>query len=102
MHLNQRREEKMSENNNPEVLADEELDDVSGGGCCVSEEPYNPDDYIPCPKGYDVKVSSWVTLDKCSDCKYILKTITSINRRDFGSGLGPSIVDWWCERPKKQ
>jgi hypothetical protein len=88
----------MSENNiNPEQLADEELDDVSGGGCCGTEE-LNNDDYIPCPKGYEVRILESVNLDKCSDCKYILKMLTPV-RNKFNKET--EIVDWWCDRPKK-
>jgi hypothetical protein len=77
----------MSENNiNPEVLADEELDAVSGGGCC---------DYIACPRGYDRPVGNGgvVNSDECDGCDHLRKKNTS--------SMGTRIAtQWYCERPK--
>jgi hypothetical protein len=57
----------MSEKENPELLAEEELDDVSGGGCCSSEEDYIKD----CPKGYTGLRKS-VSLNNCRGCGYLM------------------------------
>jgi hypothetical protein len=52
----------MSENKNPEVLAEEELDAVAGGGCCSDEGSSTP-----CVLGHPTKDYSE---SKCEGCAH--------------------------------
>jgi hypothetical protein len=78
----------MSDNINPEALADEELDAVAGGGCCDNEPGAKASDYIACPKGYE---GFTAYSDSCSGCPHI----GSI----FGYNLKIEKYMHFCNRP---
>jgi hypothetical protein len=87
----------MSENKNPELLAEEELKNVVGGedddgeeDCCAVP--------IECPKGFLKRSYSpnvIVDYNKCCDCEYVLE-----KPRPLGAGGQYIESIWVCNRPR--
>jgi hypothetical protein len=80
----------MSEKENPEVLADEELDAVSGGGCCDDEPTKFTTD---CERGYFgaiEKSENIISKELCRGCDHFKQTLVE-GRRSY-------TPYWYCDR----
>jgi hypothetical protein len=66
----------MSDKENPELVEENELDAVSGGGCCGDDEQ----EKWPCVRNYD---DTQYNPTKCKDCRHLRKTQEAIGFRYY-------------------